>query len=184
MNCETSNAIPINGQQFLLETAFVLQRGTLRGGSPSSRKSSELTIASRARALLHAVVDRRYTKLFKSKKSRSGELRSGFDFVFLGYFRIGHLLLPIAGCAQALEVLEEARLNRCAIGLHRNSEELIARDTAIGRVLDYRADCITQRIIVRARRDSDVTPAQQAIDVARARDDGSTIEGLTVLAGQ
>ena len=116
-------------------------------------------------------------QLLQEQESRSGELRSGFDFVLLGYFRICHLLIPIASCAQAFEVLEEARLNRCAIWLQRNGEELVARDTAVGRVLDHRADCITQWIIVRARRDSDITPAQKVIDVAGARDDGSDHRG-------
>src|SRR4029077_13791043 len=101
-----------------------------------------------------------------------------FGFVLLGYFRIYHLLVgPIAGCAQALEVHEEARLHRWAIWLPRNREELVTCNTTIGRILDHRADCIARWIIVRARCESDVTPAQQVIDVAEARNDGSTIEG-------
>jgi len=151
---------------------------------PYSQKSSESAIASKGRALLHAVVDRRYTNSARARKPlRTNPKR--LRLYFVRTFPNCYLLVgPITGCAQALEIHKEARLNRCAICLPRDSEELVVRDPAIGRVLDYRADCITQWIIVRPRRDSDVTPAQQVIDVARARDDGSTIERLTVLAGQ
>src|SRR4029077_664856 len=90
----------------------------------------------------------------------------------------------IAGCAQALEVLEEVRLNRCAIGLQGKSEELVERDTTVGRVLDHRADRIAQWISLRASREGDVTLAQQVVDVACAGDNGSAIERPPIFPGQ
>src|SRR5689334_8888913 len=103
----------------------------------------------------HGAINKREKPLRMAPK----RLRLNFGCLRGCYF----LVSPIAGRAQALEIFEEVRLNRCAISLQWKSEELIDRNAAVSGVFNYRADRIAQRISLESGLNSDVALAQQVV---------------------
>ena len=84
--------------------------------------------------------------------------------------------------AQTFEIVKESRLERCAIWFARDGEKLIGRDAAVARILDHRANAVTQCVRERTRALGDVTFLKKIIDVAHARDDRSAVKVAAIFA--
>jgi hypothetical protein len=76
------------------------------------------------------------------------------------------LVRPAASGLQAIEIPLKRGLDRSAICSEWQCQELIGRDAAISRILDYWADGVPQGISFRTRSQGDKAFVEEGFDVA------------------